>query len=163
MVKVGRNKEYAKATSNSHYDDAFEDIMSYAETHVSPSRELKSKNDLLAIFKKINAIEHKKGKKGNINLDSDKFIKAMNDRAIAKGYYGRVVGGKQNKGVTEDVAHARQEKIKQYRRDGREVYGYDDGFAVKTVYVNKNNKAVVSFRNVDNGRFVKKDKVSYID
>jgi hypothetical protein len=134
-----------------NYEERFDDVMKYVKIRVEGQGskiKVRDKQDLRQIFERLDA--SRTDKSGSPRM-SKNFIDKLLQTRRADAMIGHNVGR-----FGKEKELKREEK---YRSQGRHVYSYPRGRAVKSTYAYR-NKTFVRFRDVQTGRFVRSAEVS---
>lgn len=168
---------------NATYDDKFEDVMTYANAKLSQLgtiKTIRSEKDLRSVLQELNNLEARKSKSPRmseefvekiINTTSASKSKGLRLGAVKPGlfrsaFHGFLKGRRPALATSRDDAPRQEtigagglsaEELKQYRAQGRELYTYDGGVAVKEV-----RRGSIWFRDARTGRYLSRS-VQYDD
>lgn len=139
------------------FEEKFSDVMNYAKLRLDAQGKrlkIRDKEDLREVFKRLDA--SRRDKKGDPRMN-DVFINGLIDSRRAQKVIGTNIGRFGSK--PQVLKRSETPKVKSYRSQGRTVYRYPKGYALKSTYYTKNKNLTVRFRDVNTGRFVKKDSI----
>lgn len=175
------------------YDDKMDEVMNFADQLVTSKDKrikIRSKEDLREVFKMIDRDRRRQGLKPAFPVDKRTGRSAFADRVIPTPHAGSFIGrilGKFHKGSTvqvfrtanpegvSSVSQAREKAIvDKYKAEGKAVYRYPGGLAVKSALHRKKAGKVIlpegggayfpeppkvsyRFRNAENGRLLAKN------
>lgn len=148
MARIGEHK---KGKTVREYGQVFESLMSYAETRLG-KKKIKSQQELREVFILLDKHRKDQQEQGKI---SDKLIDILVNHPKSRGYIGRTIGhGRGEQHISTKYIQRHEEKILAYRAQGASLYAYDKGIVAKIRYINKNNRVIYRFRDIDKGNFV---------
>lgn len=137
-------------------DEKFEEVMQYVSLRLKSGGtrlKVRDKEDLRELFLRLDA--NRKDKGSTKPRFSDEFIeKAINTNA-AKKRYGTVIGSFGTVKTFRRDADGEARTLQNYKGQGKAVYRYEGGLAVKTSF-KRGKSTVTKFRDTKTGHLLPK-------
>lgn len=147
------------------YDDKFDDVMQYVEMRLDERGKRVKVRDKEDLRRSLILLETERKDSKNSPRMSKEFIqKILNTRSAQEkigktlGKFGSLTTFRRQEGTTLEPTGEDAKLAKELRQQGKDVYRYDGGYAVKKI-ITRDGKRVFGFADVRTGKFIQKKRL----